>query len=61
MIKKWLSYREIDLLKRHLTLAEANELRDTMRRISAILLASGELDANYSTAKASNIVTNDAE
>lgn len=61
VIKKWLSYREVDLLNRALTLAEANELRDTMRRITAILLASGELDANYSAAKASNVVTNDAE
>ena len=61
VIKKWLSYRESDLLGRALTLHEANETRDTARRISAILLSSGELDKNYSTAKASNFVTNDKD
>jgi len=59
VIKKWLSYRETELLGRALTLSEANEVRQTARRISAILLSSGELDKNYLTAKASNAVTND--
>lgn len=58
VIKKWLSYRESELLNRPLNLSEANELRDTARRISAILLSAGELDANYLTAKMSNAVTN---
>ncbi len=61
VIKKWLSYRETELLGRALTLAEANEIRDTSRRIAAILLASDELDKNYLTAKASNAVTRDDE
>lgn len=61
VIKKWLSYRETELLGRALTLAEANEVRDMSRRISAILLASGELDKNYLTAKSSNAVTNETE
>lgn len=60
VIKKWLSYRETELLKRALTLAEANEIRDTARRISAILLSSGNLDKNYLTAKTSNAVVIDA-
>lgn len=60
VIKKWLSYRETELLGRALTLAEANEVRDMSRRTAAILLASDELDKNYLTAKASNVVTNDA-
>lgn len=59
VMKKWLSYRESDLLGRGLTLREATELRDMSRRIAAILLSSGELDKNYLTAKASNTVTND--
>ncbi len=59
VIKKWLSYRETDLLGRALTLAEVNEVRDTARRISAILLSSDELDKNYLTAKVSNAVTID--
>ena len=61
VIKKWLSYRETELLGRALTLAEAKEVRDIARRVSAILLSSGDLDKNYLTAKASNTVTNDAE
>jgi hypothetical protein len=58
VIKKWLSYRESELLGRALNLTEANEVRDMERRISAILLSSGELDKNYLMAKASNAVTN---
>jgi hypothetical protein len=61
VMKKWLSYRESELLGRALNLAEANEGRDIARRISAILLSSGELDKNYLTAKVSNAVTNDAQ
>ena len=59
VIKKWLSYRESELLKRPLNLAEANEARDTARRICGILLSASELDANYLTAKTTNAVTND--
>jgi hypothetical protein len=61
VIKKWLSYRETELLGRALTLAEANEVRDMSRRISAILLAANDLDKNYLAAKASNAVTNAAD
>jgi hypothetical protein len=61
VIKKWLSYREAELLGRGLELAEANEVRDMSRRITAILLLSAELDKNYLVAKASNIVTDKTE
>ena len=60
VIKKWLSYRETELLHRALTLAEANEIRDTSRRISAILLLSSSLNENYLTAKTSNVIPNAA-
>ena len=55
VIKKWLSYREQALLNRPLTLREANELRDTIRRIAAVLLAENELNQNYLTAKTTTI------
>ena len=37
VLKKWLSYRERDILARPLTLAEAQHFTDTDRRIAAIL------------------------
>jgi len=52
VIKKWLSYREAKLLGRALTHDEAAEVRDTARRIAAIVLLEPELDANYAAAKA---------
>lgn len=58
VMKKWLSYRETELLGRALTLTEANEVRDMSHRIAAILLVSDELDKNYLTAKTSNAVIN---
>ncbi len=58
VMKKWLSYRENNLLNRPLNLSEANEARDTARRITAILLSAGELDTNYLAAKTTNAVTN---
>jgi len=50
-IKKWLSYRESDLLKRPLTTDEAREVRDMARRITAIVLLQPDLDENYQTCK----------
>lgn len=61
VIKKWLSYRESELLERPLNLTEANELRDTARRIAAILLSTNELNENYLTAKATNVAVDAAE
>lgn len=51
VIKKWLSYRELDVLKRSLTIEECREVRDIARRIAAILLMESALDANYKKIK----------
>jgi len=47
VIKKWLSYREADLLGRPLTDAEAKEVRDMVRRLAALRLLEPALDENY--------------
>jgi hypothetical protein len=52
VMKKWLSYREEDLLGRSLTMDEAREVTNNARRIAAILLLEPELDGNYQTVKA---------
>jgi hypothetical protein len=52
VIKKWLSYREREVLGRDLTPAESNEVRDMTRRIAALLLLEPALDANYTAVKA---------
>ena len=46
-IKKWLSYRERDVLGRALKPEEVREVSDMVRRIAAILLLGPALDANY--------------
>ena len=51
VIKKWLSYREFDLIGRALTPEEAREVSHTARRIAALVLLQPELDANYQAAK----------
>jgi hypothetical protein len=51
VIKKWLSYRERELLNRSLTVEEARYVTEMARRIAAILLLSPALDANYRAAK----------
>src|SRR5215208_3540376 len=38
VVKKWLSYREREVLGRDLSAAEVNEVRDMTRRIAALLL-----------------------
>jgi predicted helicase len=53
VIKKWLSYREHELLKRGLTTEEAREVTYMTRRIAAILLLEPILNANYHEIKAS--------
>lgn len=53
VLKKWLSYREAKLLGRGLTLAEVKHVRDTARRIAALLLMGPALDANYAAVAAS--------
>jgi hypothetical protein len=47
VIKKWLSYREADLLGRPLSSDEAREVVNMARRIAAILLLQVALDENY--------------
>jgi hypothetical protein len=53
VIKKWLSYREADLLGRPLTPDEAREVMNMARRIAAIILLRPALDENYHKVKAS--------
>ena len=53
VIKKWLSYREQDLLGRSLKQEEVMEVTQMARRIAAILLLEPELDANYEVVKQS--------
>jgi hypothetical protein len=52
VIKKWLSYREFELLGRPLTPDEAREVTHTARRIAALILLQPELDKNYQAVKA---------
>ncbi|HEX6624575.1 MAG TPA: type ISP restriction/modification enzyme [Pyrinomonadaceae bacterium] len=52
VIKKWLSYREHDILGRSLTPEEAREVTQTARRIAAVLLLTTRLDENYLRVKA---------
>ena len=52
VIKKWLSYRERELLGRDLSPDEAREVMNMARRITAVLLLQPELDENYRGIKA---------
>lgn len=47
VIKKWLSYREKDILRRPLKLEEVQEVSGMIRRIAAIILMTPALNANY--------------
>jgi hypothetical protein len=51
VIKKWLSYREKDVLGRDLCLDEVEYVQYMVRRIAALLLLEPKLDANYKAAK----------
>ncbi|MBN1887423.1 MAG: N-6 DNA methylase [Thermoflexales bacterium] len=53
VIKKWLSYREHELLGRALTLDEVREVTNMARRIGAIILLEPALDENYTRIKSS--------
>jgi hypothetical protein len=48
VIKKWLSYREEAILGRAVTKEEAREVTGIVRRLTAIVLMTDELNANYS-------------
>ena len=52
VLKKWLSYREQELLGRPLTPDEAREVTHTARRLAALILLQPELDRNYQAVKA---------
>jgi hypothetical protein len=52
VIKKWLSYRERDLLGRPLTAEEATEVTNMARRLTALRLLQPALDANDQRVKA---------
>ena len=51
VIKKWLSYREGELLGRALTPEEAREVTNMARRIAGIILLQPKLDDNYRRVK----------
>ena len=56
VIKKWLSYRECNLLDRDLTLDEVRYVSEMARRIAAILMLADELDASYRAVAAETFV-----
>lgn len=47
-LKKWLSYREQEVLGRDLDIGEVRHFQQTARRIGALLLLEKDLDENYS-------------
>ena len=51
VIKKWLSYREQELLGRALSADEAREVTNMARRLTAIILLQPALDENYRQVK----------
>jgi hypothetical protein len=51
VMKKWLSYREEELLGRPLTIDEVRYVQEMARRIAAILLLEPTLDENYRRVK----------
>jgi hypothetical protein len=54
VIKKWLSYREREILGRALKRDEARAVTSNARRVAAILLMEPQLDANYEAVKKSS-------
>jgi len=51
VLKKWLSYRERQVLGRDITKDEAREFTHIVRRIAALLLLEPELDKSYALIK----------
>jgi hypothetical protein len=47
VVKKWLSYRQLDLLGRALTVEESRHVTNMIRRLTVIVLLTDELNANY--------------
>jgi hypothetical protein len=55
VIKKWLSYRDLDVLGRPLEPDEVAYASEMVRRIAAILLMGPSLDDNYAASKATSM------
>lgn len=53
VIKKWLSYREREVLGRAPHLGEVRYVTEMVRRVAAILLLGPALDAHYAAVKES--------
>jgi len=51
VLKRWLSYRERQVLGRDITKDEAREFTQIVRRIAALLLLEPELGKNYAATK----------
>jgi hypothetical protein len=51
VLKKWISYREHDIIGRDITKDEVREFTHMVRRIAALLLMEPALDANYLATK----------
>jgi len=56
VLKKWLSYRERQVLGRDLRPEEARTFTDIARRIAALLSLQPDLDANYQAVKRDAVV-----
>jgi Type ISP C-terminal specificity domain len=56
VLKKWLSYREQDVLDRPLTKEEGREFTSIVRRLAAIVLMTDSLNANYVAASDNSFV-----
>jgi len=54
LIKKWLSYREVSVLHRHLTPEEIRNVTSMARRITALMLMEPALNRNYDSVTAAN-------
>ena len=54
VIKKWLSYRSLDLLGRPLSVEESRHVTNMARRLSIIVLMTDELNANYAACNGIN-------
>jgi hypothetical protein len=51
VLKKWLSYRQVGVLKRAMTASEADHFSLTARRLAALLLLGTELDENFEASR----------
>ena len=51
VLKKWLSYREREVLGRGITAEEARDFSSIARRITALILLESSLDRNYEESK----------